>query len=71
MKETTFSNLFDMWNDLAERYQEAVDYDIGWWSAETVNVATVYKGKGRPRKSDYEHLKHPFDGRIEKRIRRV
>lgn len=71
MKEIKFSNLFDMWSDMAERYQQAVDYDIGWGFADTVNVPTVYKGKGRPRKSDYAHLKHPFDGRIEKKINRV
>lgn len=51
-------------NDVALKSAAAVDYAAGWIVASRVNTPTKYKGKGRPRKTDYAVYKHPFDQKI-------
>lgn len=53
-------------NKLSQAASRTLDYEIGWMSAETLNKPTTYKGRGRPRKTDYVIQKHPFDGKIKK-----
>ncbi len=57
-------------NDMARKTADAMDYASGWIIASRENTPTTYKGKGRPRKSDYAIYKHPFDGKLRQDINR-
>ena len=46
----------------------SMEYELAWTWAERINESTQYKGKGRPRKTDYVVYKHPFDGALKKII---
>ncbi len=47
---------------------EAMDYMFaGAWS-KRLNEPTKYKGKGRPRTTDYSFFEHPFDKKITKSL---
>jgi len=50
-------------DSLAGAAARSLDYEIGWTMAETLNNPTAYRGRGRPRKTDYVIQKHPFDGK--------
>jgi len=62
----TQSNAEEIINTLASDAAKAMDYEVGWLMANTVPSSTTYKGKGRPKKSDYNIATHPFDGKINK-----
>ena len=48
-----------------------IDYIMADSMSERINNPTVYKGKGRPKNTDYALYKHPFDGKISKSIYRT
>jgi len=51
----------------ANDFAKAVDYEVGWSMADKiVERTTKYSGIGRPRKTDCDIYKHPFDGRLRK-----
>lgn len=66
MKEVFYNN------SLVEKLIEAEDKineDMDYWmmfefGKELINKPTQYRGKGRPRKTDYALYKHPADGRV-------
>lgn len=63
---STFEEMERVTNELSLAMNNAMDYEVGWGFGELTNTPTKYKGRGRPRKSDYGIWKHPFDGKLKK-----
>lgn len=57
-------------NDMARDMASSIDYSVGWLLAKTINQPTCYQGKGRPRKTDYALLEHPFDKKVKNVLNR-
>lgn len=57
-------NVFDMAIRMADNIADALDYSLAAQFSKLTNTPTRYKGRGRPRKSDYGRWQHPFDGKI-------
>lgn len=55
-------------DDISKCLANHVDYEFAWMVGEKINNPTTYSGKGRPKKTDYLLVKHPFDGKINKSI---
>jgi hypothetical protein len=61
----SYLKLKELAEEMARSYAEAIDYEFAWGIAERIQTSTTkYSGKGRPRKTDYDIYKHPFDGKL-------
>lgn len=55
----TFQQFTQLSDAISLKLAEKLDYDVLKQLSVLLNKPTAYKGKGRPRKSDYSILQHP------------
>lgn len=55
-------------NEMAAAMADRIDYAAAGLLSTLLNKPTQYKGRGRPRKTDYGLWEHPFDKKISRQI---
>ncbi len=66
----TSESIFERAAKDAKSIAGIIDYTIASVYSKLVNTPTIYKGKGRPKKSDYALYEHPLDKKITREINR-
>jgi len=65
---TSFNELSSFGEKLARAMSDYFDYGVIGINSKQLNNPTRYKGKGRPRKTDYILWEHPLDKKVTKKL---